>query len=149
MTQQIEIPMPWGFVRGQVFGRLDDQSNQTAILCLHGYLDNSNSFKPLAKCLTTESKDYYVVAIDLPGQGLSSKLGDPLLFNFKTFVLSVRKVVVYLKLKNFIFLNHSFGCTLSLMVIIFYFGLALKRYCTRQLSDHILDFTIASSFEPN
>jgi pimeloyl-ACP methyl ester carboxylesterase len=116
-TKQIEIPMPWGYVKGQIFGRIENQT-QTPILCLHGYLDNSNSFRPLAKCITSKTSDYFLIAIDLPGQGLSSKIeGDPILFNFKTYILSVRKVVLHLNLKSFIFLTHSFGCTLCMMVI--------------------------------
>ena len=116
ITTQIEIPMPWGFLKAQVFNRTENYT-QTPILCLHGYLDNSNSFKRLAKYLSCQSKEYYLLAIDLPGQGLSSKLSDPLLYNFKTFVFSVRKVVTFFNLENFIFLSHSFGCSLSLMVI--------------------------------
>jgi len=121
-TKQIEIPMPWGFVKGQIFGFIENQI-QTPILCLHGYLDNSNSFRPLAKCITKQTNSYYIIAIDLPGQGLSSKLGGdmyPISYNFKTYILSVRKVVLHLNLKNFIFLTHSFGCTLCLMVNILF-----------------------------
>ena len=112
--KQIEIPMPWGYVKGQIFGQVENYS-QTPMLCLHGYLDNSNSFKPLAKYLC-ETKEYYMIAVDSIGHGLSSQLNNPILFNFKTFILSIRKIVEFLNLKNFIFLTHSFGCTLSLMV---------------------------------
>lgn len=110
--EQIEIPMPWGFVKGQIFG---DKINTVPILALHGYLDNSNSFKPLAPILCA-SKEYHVIAVDLPGQGLSSKISDPMLYNLKTFLYSIRKIVLHLNLKKFIFLTHSFGCTLATMV---------------------------------
>jgi len=118
-TKQIEIQVPWGFIKGQVFG---DQTNPNAIpiLCLHGYLDNSNSFKPLARHLCV-SNEYYMIAIDYPGHGLSSKLNDPLLYTLRTFVLAVRKVVVDLNLNNFVFLTHSFGCTLAMMVFNYFF----------------------------
>ena len=126
-TKQIEIPMPWGYVKGQIFGQIENKL-QTPILCLHGYLDNSNSFRSLAKFMTKKTNDFFLIAIDLPGQGMSSKIGDPYLYNFKTFILSVRKVVVYLNLKNFIFLTHSFGCTLCLMVSYLVFLFILKKH---------------------
>ncbi len=117
-TEQIEIQMPWGFVKGQVFG---DRSNPNTIpiLCLHGYLDNSNSFKPIAPYLCA-SNEYYMIAIDYPGHGLSSKLNDPLLYSLRTFILTIRKVILELDLKNFVFLAHSFGCTLAMMVFLFF-----------------------------
>ena len=112
--KQIEISMPWGYIKGQIFGQIEGKS-QTPILCLHGYLDNSNSFKPLVKYLCA-TKEYYMIALDLPGHGLSSKISEPLLFNFRTYIFSVRKTVEFLNLKTFVFLTHSFGCTLGLMV---------------------------------
>ena len=113
ITQELpEIPVPWGFLKGQIFG---ETQNRTPILCLHGYLDNSNSFKPLAPYLLENGK-YYLIAIDGPGQGFSSKLNDPMLFNCKTFILAIRKAITHLNLKNFILLTHSFGCTQALMV---------------------------------
>lgn len=106
--------MPWGLVRGQIFG---DRTNANPILCLHGYLDNSNSFKPLAPFLC-ESKEFYMIAIDLPGQGLSDKIAEPLYYNFKTLLYCVRKIVLHFRLKNFTFLTHSFGCSLAMMVFL-------------------------------
>jgi pimeloyl-ACP methyl ester carboxylesterase len=111
-TEQIELEMPWGVVKGQIFG---NKVNTRPILCLHGYLDNSNSFKPLAPFLC-ESNQYHLICIDLPGQGLSSKIADPMLYSLKTFIFCIRKIILDLDLKDFIFMGHSFGCTLGLMV---------------------------------
>ena len=112
--QQIEVPMSWGFLKGQIFG---DQLKGKPMLALHGYMDNSNSFRPLAQHLC-KNNDYYIIAIDLPGQGLSSKISsnEPLIYSLKSFVYSVRKVVKYFQLSNFIFLTHSFGCLLAIIV---------------------------------
>lgn len=70
-SKEVEIPMPWGVVKGQIFGD-PFKKHLTPILAVHGYLDNSNSFKPLAQYLCRD--EYYIISIDLPGHGFSSKL---------------------------------------------------------------------------
>jgi hypothetical protein len=50
-----------------------------------------------------------MIAIDMLGQGLSSHIPDPLLYNFKTFIYSIRCVVRYLNLKYYIMMGHSMG----------------------------------------
>ena len=55
--------------KGQVFG--EESKDKKALVLVHGYLDNSNSFKPIAPLLTTNQ--YYLIAIDLPGKYNSFK----------------------------------------------------------------------------
>ena len=43
-------------------------SDPTPVLCLHGWLDNANSFLPLAAAMSTQS----LLAVDFAGHGLSS-----------------------------------------------------------------------------
>lgn len=114
--KQIEVPVTWGHIRGQIFGKPTETS--TPILALHGYLDNSNSFKPLARHLIKLSKDnkYHIIAIDLPGMGLSSKIPEGIPYSTKFFVMTIRRVVNYLNLTKFLFMTHSFGCSLALAV---------------------------------
>jgi hypothetical protein len=52
------------FKKGQVFG--EESKDKKVLVLVHGYLDNSNSFKPIAPLLTTNQ--YYLIAIDLPGK---------------------------------------------------------------------------------
>jgi len=49
ISREILIPVPWGFVAGKVYG---DSSNHP-VLCLHGWLDNCNTFDPLIPLLPT------------------------------------------------------------------------------------------------
>jgi pimeloyl-ACP methyl ester carboxylesterase len=136
-TKQIDIPIKLGneikAIKAQIFGTI--ANNYIPILCLHGYLDNSNSkviyyfpqifmkiilkknlrlklvylgFKPISKYICNSNK-YYMIAIDLLGQGLSCHLQDPLLYNFKTFIYSIRCVINYLNLKKYIIFGHSMG----------------------------------------
>lgn len=106
--------MPWGDVKAQIFG---DQSNRnsTPILCIHGHLDNSNSFKPLAEYLC-KSNEYHMIAIDLPGHGLSSPIPNGVFYTPKLFLTVLRRIILHLHLKNFLFLGHSYGCGLCYLV---------------------------------
>jgi pimeloyl-ACP methyl ester carboxylesterase len=113
MPKQFEVEVGWGLIKGQVFGEITEKSK--AIIALHGFLDNSNSFKPIAPYLIKDS-EYYIIAIDLPGMGLSSKIPDGIPYSTKLFVMSLRRVVLHFALKNFIFLTHSFGCSIAIAV---------------------------------
>lgn len=64
-VKEFEVSINWGTIRGQVFGDLNEESKP--IFALHGHLDNSNSFKPLAEILTKHG--YYFICPDLPGHG--------------------------------------------------------------------------------
>lgn len=84
------------------------------MIAIHGYLDNSNSFKPIAPYLCAD--EYYIISIDLPGHGLSSKLPNGIPYTPKLFLASLRRVVKYFDLKSFVLLCHSYGVTTSLLV---------------------------------
>jgi len=58
------------FVRGISWG---SPVAKTKIFCVHGWLDNSGSFAPLAEFLC-KNADVQVVAFDLLGHGLSDRL---------------------------------------------------------------------------
>ena len=112
--KSFEIQVGWGQISGQIFGN-NEASNSKPILALHGFLDNSNSFRPLATWLT-KSNEYYLIALDLPGMGFSSKIPNGMPYSTKFFVMSLRRVVLHFNLNKFLFLCHSFGCSLALAV---------------------------------
>ena len=53
------------YLKGQIFGEKSEMSQP--IVLIHGYLDNSNSFKLLAPFLI-KNTHFYLIAIDLPGR---------------------------------------------------------------------------------
>ncbi|QFU22550.1 alpha/beta hydrolase [Shewanella eurypsychrophilus] len=61
--KEIEFQLPHIRLSGRHWGRAD----KPLLLALHGWLDNANSFEPLAKHL----QDYQILAIDWPGHGFS------------------------------------------------------------------------------
>lgn len=68
---EIDIKMAWGSLKAQIFGEITPYSRP--IIASHGYLDNSNSIKPLAEYLTLK-KQYYIISMDLPGHGFRYKV---------------------------------------------------------------------------
>lgn len=88
-------------LRGLAFG--DPQ--KPMILALHGWLDNAASFIPLAKYLS----DYYVLAVDLTGHGLSDHRGPDSHYNLMDYVYDIHELVESQGWQNFILLGHSMG----------------------------------------
>ena len=55
-------------IRGLQWG---DRTAPNKALCVHGYMDNAMSFAALAPLLLDDGRRLHIVAIDLPGHGLS------------------------------------------------------------------------------
>ncbi|RZF42463.1 hypothetical protein LSTR_LSTR013227 [Laodelphax striatellus] len=66
-VKEVEIPVPWGLVKGKWWGPEDRQP----FLAVHGWQDNCGSFDALASLLAPEIS---LLCIDLPGHGLSSRM---------------------------------------------------------------------------
>jgi len=65
MSETIEISLN---VNGKKLAALQsNRGSRHRILCVHGWLDNANSFRPLLPLI----QDAEIVAIDLPGHGHS------------------------------------------------------------------------------
>ena len=58
---------------GSEFNGSDDQSSR--LLCLHGWMDNCRTFYQLAPAIVQAQPNVDLVALDLPGHGLSSHKG--------------------------------------------------------------------------
>lgn len=87
----------WGNPQGKV------------ILAFHGWLDNANSFEPLAPYLS----EYRILAFDFPGHGKSSHKSENSLYYFNEYVLEIVAVAKALELENFILLGHSMGAAVA------------------------------------
>lgn len=83
------------------------------MLALHGWLDNANSFKPIAPYL---SQDYYLIAMDLPGHGLSSHMPEGCHYHFIDAIFAIFAAMDTLGHERVNLLGHSMGaCLASLM----------------------------------
>lgn len=75
------------------------------ILALHGWLDNAASFIPLSHYLT----DYYIVAIDITGHGLSDHRAKGSHYHQIDFVHDIHELVESQDWPPFILMGHSMG----------------------------------------
>lgn len=82
------------------------------ILAFHGWLDNANSFAPLAKYFP----DYRFISIDFPGHGKSSHKPENTVYYFAEYTLEVISIAQTLGLENFILMAHSMGAAVSTLV---------------------------------
>lgn len=80
------------------------------LIALHGWLDNANSFAALAPIL---SNDYYVIAIDLPGHGLSSHLPEGCHYHFIDAIFTIFDAITALGYERINLIGHSMGACLS------------------------------------
>ncbi|MFT5675025.1 MAG: pimeloyl-ACP methyl ester carboxylesterase [Paraglaciecola sp.] len=88
-------------LRGLAFG--DPQ--KPIILALHGWLDNAASFVPIAEHLS----DYYIIAIDITGHGLSDHRSPDCHYHLMDYVYDLHDLVESQGWQNFILLGHSMG----------------------------------------
>jgi pimeloyl-ACP methyl ester carboxylesterase len=110
VAEQISIALPRAgiTVRGQRFG----QPSGKPTLCLHGWLDNSASFEPLAAALGGLALD--IVAVDLPGHGWSEPVPSVTL-QYLDYVAVVLELVAELGWTRFHLIGHSLGGALSVL----------------------------------
>uniref|UniRef100_A0A8C9Q2Y3 Serine hydrolase like 2 n=1 Tax=Spermophilus dauricus TaxID=99837 RepID=A0A8C9Q2Y3_SPEDA len=112
---ELKLTVPWGHIAAKAWGSL----RGPPVLCLHGWLDNANSFDRLIPLLP---QDFYYVAMDFGGHGLSSHYSPGVPYYHQNFVNEVRRVVAALKWSRFSLMGHSFGeyplfsCTFPEMV---------------------------------
>ncbi|XP_061060143.1 serine hydrolase-like protein 2 isoform X3 [Eubalaena glacialis] len=106
LISELKLAVPWGHIAAKAWG-----SHQSPpVLCLHGWLDNANSFDRIIPLLP---KDFYYVAMDFGGHGLSSHYSPGFPYDHQNFVCEVRRVAAALKWNRFSLLGHSFGGTVG------------------------------------
>lgn len=87
--------------------------SKPCILAIHGWLDNANSFAPLATYL---EPNFHFIAVDLPGHGHSSHLPEGCHYHFLDGIFIIIELINALKLKKVHLLGHSMGaCLVSLV----------------------------------
>eukprot|EP00054_Salpingoeca_dolichothecata_P000906 m.17891 g.17891 ORF g.17891 m.17891 type:complete len:336 (+) comp11519_c0_seq1:160-1167(+) len=109
---EVQLPLDdSGFIRGLRWPAVETYGKEPRkVLALHGWLDNAGSFVDLARYFP---KDVELVAIDLPGHGLSSHKahGNPYLY--LDWVRDVYHAVQDLQWSQFSLVGHSMGAGIS------------------------------------
>ncbi|XP_049628403.1 serine hydrolase-like protein 2 [Suncus etruscus] len=102
LFSELRMAVPWGHIAAKAWG----PKQNPPVLCLHGWLDNANSFDRLIPLLP---KDFYYVAMDFGGHGLSSHYNPGHPYYHQNFVGEVRRIMKALKWERITLIGHSFG----------------------------------------
>jgi pimeloyl-ACP methyl ester carboxylesterase len=106
---EIQIPTPWGYIAAKTYGN----PSGPPVLAVHGWMDNAGTFDKLVPLL---SKSLYVVAVDLPGHGLSSHIPTGLPYNYtQDSLIALKRITNYFKWSRFSWLGHSMGAGLGVL----------------------------------
>ncbi|EHL29591.1 alpha/beta fold hydrolase [Legionella drancourtii] len=103
---EIIIQIPGFSIAGKTWGSPENPP----ILALHGWLDNANSFAPLAPYL---QDDFYFIAADLPGHGYSSHIPAGCNYHFFDAIFIIIELINALQLGKVHLLGHSMGACIS------------------------------------
>ncbi|XP_055338917.1 uncharacterized protein LOC129588624 [Paramacrobiotus metropolitanus] len=101
--QELEIALPWGTIAAQEW-KSTEWNKQ--VLMLHGWQDNSNSFKRLIPLLP---KNWWLIAIDFPGHGRSSSRPTGLPYHGPDYLIDLKATVNKLGWKSYSIIGHSMG----------------------------------------
>ncbi|MCU9612765.1 alpha/beta hydrolase [Caldibacillus lycopersici] len=83
------------------------------ILCIHGFLSSTFSFRSLIPLL---NKDYQILSVDLPPFGKSGKTMD-YCYSYKNLAATIIELVDKLQLRSVILAGHSLGGQICLNMI--------------------------------
>ncbi|KAE8611128.1 hypothetical protein XENTR_v10012351 [Xenopus tropicalis] len=102
LLKELRFTVPWGQLAAKAWGPSDGRP----VLCLHGWLDNANTFDRLIPLLPN---DHHFVALDFSGHGLSSHMPEGVRYQHVDYVSDVHRVVTQLGWRQFSIMGHSMG----------------------------------------
>ncbi|XP_025197759.1 probable serine hydrolase isoform X3 [Melanaphis sacchari] len=107
--EEIQIPVPFGFVSGKWWGSKDKQP----IIAIHGWQDNAGTFDPLIELLP---KDLSILCIDLPGHGRSSHIPSGLpYYIFWDGLAILRRIIKHYNWRKVSIIGHSLGAAIGFL----------------------------------
>ncbi|WP_318460380.1 alpha/beta fold hydrolase [Photobacterium leiognathi] len=86
------------------------ENNKPVLLFLHGWQDNAATFSTLWQRLDA---DFNLVAIDLPGHGLSQSRSEDNYYHFFDYIDDLHQVILQLPVKSVCLVGHSLGAIIS------------------------------------
>ncbi|XP_078496521.1 serine hydrolase-like protein 2 isoform X3 [Lissotriton helveticus] len=104
---ELQIPVPWGHLACLTWGPVEGRP----VLCLHGWMDNANTFQKLVPLLPP---DHRYIALDFSGHGQSSHLSPGSCYDYKNCLLDLQKTLEALNYRRVSIIGHSMGeCTMG------------------------------------
>lgn len=105
IKQASASPVAFELANIQLSGWLSGSTMGKPVLCLHGWLDNANSFLPLAAVMSS----YSLLSLDLPGHGLSSHRSADAHYSLFEYVADVAEFIQQQGWDNLQVIGHSMG----------------------------------------
>ncbi|KAM3914525.1 serine hydrolase-like protein 2 [Leptodactylus fuscus] len=102
LLKELRFKVPWGHLAAKAWGSTEGRP----VLCLHGWLDNANTFDRLIPLLP---KECYYVALDFSGHGQSSHMPKGMRYQHLDYMTDVHRVISFLGWERFSILAHSMG----------------------------------------
>ncbi|CAG2105490.1 unnamed protein product [Medioppia subpectinata] len=112
---EMKISVPYGSIMAKAWGHPTHHSHQ--VLALHGWQDNAGTFDKLIPLLPDS---VYVLAVDLPGHGLSSHLPPGCPYHDLVFLMEVKRVIDHMNWDKFTILGHSMGAAIGMFYACLY-----------------------------
>ncbi|WP_348633930.1 alpha/beta hydrolase [Shewanella sp. WXL01] len=107
--EAITLSLPQIELAGISYG----DATKPILLCLHGWLDNLNSFIPLVNELSLQGilSHYQIICIDWPGHGLSAHRPGIYPLHWVDYIYDLHATIAQLKLRNssVSIIGHSLG----------------------------------------
>ncbi|XP_061393415.1 probable serine hydrolase [Musca vetustissima] len=129
--EEIQIPVPWGHIAGKWYG----PKHERPLVALHGWQDNAGTFDTLAPLLP---RDIPILALDMPGHGLSSWLPDGINYHSIDYVTLINRIMDEYKWDKISLMGHSMSsinsfvyCALFPQKVDLYIGLDVLKPLTR------------------
>ncbi len=124
IRKSIEIGPYWSFLKFQripkhtlSYVEWGKSSNPNIIFCVHGLARNAHDFDHIAEHL---SKDYRIIAIDLPGRGKSEWLKNKNHYNYHTYVKDVLLLLKKLSITSVNWVGSSMGGIMGMIMSTYY-----------------------------
>lgn len=111
VLRNVKLEVAGGVIAAQEH-KPENAVNSKKVLMLHGWQDNSNSFK---KLITLLPADWWIVAIDFPGHGLSTPRPPGTPYHTIDWISDVLRVVQKLGWMKFTIIGHSMGAGVAQM----------------------------------
>lgn len=127
--KEVSFQIPTGQVAGLAWG----DPAAPRILAAHGWLDNAASFNHLLPLM----KDYYILAIDLPGHGFSSHRPAGSYFHFIDYIPDLIMLLDVLEWEQCTLMGHSLGAGIFSILA----GVIPERVNTLALIDALAPFS--------
>ncbi|MFW7377425.1 MAG: alpha/beta fold hydrolase [Oligoflexus sp.] len=119
----------------------ESQPNSSPLtVCLHGWLDNSYSFKPLSEHL----HQIHLLSIDLPGHGESDRIPPGQTYDFHQYLVWLYELQVATEASEIRLIGHSMGAAIASL----YAGVFPEKVSSLVLIDGLGPLSIDESEGP-